>query len=294
MSTFAIIIQIVAPVFLLAAIGFAWVRMGYDYSVSFVTRLAMTISVPCLIFVALMNAKIDSTSLAATFWAAVAAYIIVTAVFFAIVKLARLEGSTYLHPLIFGNTGNLGLPLALFAFGEEGLSFAVVIFAVMIVYSFSLGIWMVSGRGAGSKVLKEPTVYGALLGALFLYNGWHTPVWLTNTLQLAGQMAIPLMLITLGVALGRIDVRRFIRPLVLTVVKVISCTSIAVGVGLYFELSHIALAVLILQLATPVAVTSYLLAEKYGADSETVAGLVVVSTAVSVITIPVMLAFLIK
>jgi predicted permease len=293
MSTFIIILQIVAPVFLLAAVGFTWVRMGYDYSVVFVTRLAMTISVPCLIFVALMNAKIDSTSLAVTFWAAVVSYTLVTAVFFAIVKIFRLQGSTYLHPLIFGNTGNLGLPLALFAFGEEGLSFAVIVFAVMVVYSFSLGIWMVSGRGAGTKVLKEPTVYGALLGALFLYNGWQTPVWLTNTLQLAGQMAIPLMLITLGVALARIDVRGFVRPLVLSLVKVLSCTAIAVGVGRYFNLSQIALAVLVLQLATPVAVTSYLLAEKYGADSETVAGLVVVSTAISVVSLPVLLVFLI-
>ena len=293
MSTFGIIIQIVAPVFLLASIGYGWVRMGYDYSVNFVTRLAMTISVPCLIFVALMNAKIDSTSLAVTFWAAVVAYIILTVVIYTIVRLSGLKGSTYLHPLIFGNTGNLGLPLALFAFGEEGLSFAVVIFAVMVVYSFSLGIWMVSGRGAGSKVLKEPTIYGALLGALFLYNGWQTPVWLTNTLQLAGQMAIPLMLITLGVALGRISTRNFVRPLVLTVVKLICCTTIAIGVGLYFELSNTALAVLILQLATPVAVTSYLLAEKFGADSETVAEMVVVSTTVSVISLPVMLAFLV-
>ena len=268
MSTLVIVIQIVAPVFLLAAVGYAWVRLGYDYSVAFVTRLAMTVSVPCLIFVALTKAQIDPGSLAKTFWAAVAAYVVVTAVFFAVVKLAKLDFSTYMHPLIFGNTGNLGLPLAMFAFGEEGLSLAVVIFAVMIVYSFSLGIWMVSGRGSFGKVLREPIVYGALLGAVFMYNGWQTPVWLTNTLQLTGQMAIPLMLITLGVALGRIDVRRFLRPLLLAVFKVIACTAIAVGVAIAFDLGQVATAVLILQLATPVAVTSYLLAEKYGADSE--------------------------
>ena len=293
MSTFIIVIQIVAPVFLLAAVGFSWVRLGYEYSVTFITRLAMTLSVPCLIFVALMDAKIDATLLEATFWSSVVAYLLVTVVIFAVVKLGRLEPSTYLHPLIFGNTGNLGLPLALFAFGEEGLSLAVIIFAVMAVYSFSLGIWMVSGKGSGSKVLKEPIVYGSLLGALFLYNGWHTPVWLTNTLQLAGQMAIPLMLITLGVALARINARRFVRPLLLSLIKVVACTAIAVAVGLYFELNRVALAVLIVQLATPVAVTSYLLAEKYGADSETVAGLVVVSTVVSIFTLPVLLAFLV-
>lgn len=293
MNTFIIVIQIVAPVFLLAAVGFSWVRMGYEYSVTFITRLAMTLSVPCLIFVALMDAKIDSTLLGATFWASVVAYFLVTVVIYAVVKLSRLQTSTYLHPLIFGNTGNLGLPLALFAFGEEGLSLAVLVFAVMAVYSFSLGIWMVSGKGSGSKVLKEPIVYASLLGALFLYNGWHTPVWLTNTLQLAGQMAIPLMLITLGVALARINAGSFVRPLLLSLVKVVSCTAIALAVGLYFELSRVALAVLIVQLATPVAVTSYLLAEKYGADSETVAGLVVVSTVVSVFTLPILLAFLV-
>ncbi len=293
MQLIIIVGQIVAPVFLLAAIGFGWVRLGYDYSVEFVTRLAMTISVPCLIFVALMDARVGSSELAATFWSAVLAYLLLTVAIFAIVSIAKLDLSTYLHPLIFGNTGNIGLPLALFAFGEDGLSLAVVIFAVMAVYSFSLGIWMVSGRGAGTKVLKEPTLYGALLGALFLYNGWQTPEWLTNTLQLAGQMAIPLMLITLGVALARINAKRFGRPLVLTLLKFAFCTLIAFGVGVYFELDDVALAVLVLQLATPVAVTSYLLAEKYGADSETVAGLVVVSTAVSVIAIPVLLAFLI-
>jgi predicted permease len=188
MSTLVIVIQIVAPVFILASIGYGWVRMGYDYNVVFVTRLAMTISVPCLIFVALMKAQIDPASLAKTFWAAVAAYVIVTVIFFVVVKLAKLDFSTYMHPLIFGNTGNLGLPLAMFAFGEAGLSLAVVVFAVMIVYSFSLGIWMVSGRGSFGKVLREPTVYGALLGALFMYNGWQTPVWLTNTLQLTGHV----------------------------------------------------------------------------------------------------------
>lgn len=293
MQLIAIIAQIVAPVFLLAAIGFGWVRLGYEYSVEFVTRLAMTISVPCLIFVALMNAQVGSKELAVTFWAAVLAYLLVTVAIFVLVRLSRLESSTYLHPLIFGNTGNLGLPLALFAFGEDGLSLAVVIFAVMAVYSFSLGIWMVSGRGAGSKVLREPTLYGALLGALFLYNGWQTPVWLTNTLQLAGQMAIPLMLITLGVALGRINARRFGRPLLLSLIKFAICTLVAFAVGFYFELDDVALAVLVLQMATPVAVTSYLLAAKYGADAETVAGLVVVSTLLSVSALPLLLAFLI-
>lgn len=291
MSLLITVLQIVAPVFILALIGFIWVKRGYEYRVAFVTQLAMTLSVPCLIFVALMKAEIDRTALATTFLASCVAYLAVTFVFFAVVKVMRLDVRTFLAPLIFGNTGNLGLPLALFAFGEVGLSYAIIIFAVMAVYSFSFGIWLVSGGGSFMKVVKEPLVGATLLGALFLYQGWQTPQWLTNALELVGQMAIPLMLITLGVALARLKADSFGRAFGLSLFKVVICTGLAWATGLYFELEPIALAVLVMQIATPVAVTSYLLAEKYGANSGEVASLVVVSTLLSIITIPITLAF---
>jgi len=285
------VLQIVAPVFLLALIGFIWVKRGHEYRIGFVTQLAMTLSVPCLIFVALMKAQIDRNALAVTFMAACVAYLAITVVFAVLVKVTGLKMRTYLAPLVFGNTGNLGLPLAMFAFGEAGLSYAIIIFAVMAVYSFSFGVWLVSGGGSLFKVIKEPLVGATLLGALFLYQGWQTPIWLTNTLELIGQMAIPMMLITLGVALARLKADSFGRAFGLSLVKAVICTALAWATGLYFHLEPVALAVLVMQVGTPVAVTSYLLAEKYGADAGEVAGLVVVSTLVSIITIPLTLAF---
>ena len=292
MSIILEVLQIVAPVFILAAIGFIWVKLGGEYRVQFVTRLAMTLSVPCLIFVSLMKTSIDPAALSELVVASVVSYALLTLVVFAIVKLAGLEVRTFLAPLIFGNTGNLGMPLALFAFGETGLGYAVVIFAVMEVISFTFGIWLVSGGGGFAKTAKEQMVGATLLGILFLYMDWTTPVWVTNTIELIGQMAIPLMLITLGVAVARLHPAGFIRPLVLSVVKIAVAIGIAVPVGVWFELAAIPFAVLVLQLSTPVAVTSYLLAEKYKADAEAVAGLVVMSTLISVLTLPVTLAFL--
>ncbi|MFK5997620.1 MAG: AEC family transporter [Rhodobacterales bacterium] len=291
MSLLLTVLQIVAPVFLLALIGFIWVKRGHEYRIGFVTQLAMTLSVPCLIFVALMKAQIDRNALAVTFMAACVAYLAITVVFAVLVKVTGLKMRTYLAPLVFGNTGNLGLPLAMFAFGEAGLSYAIIIFAVMAVYSFSFGVWLVSGGGSLFKVIKEPLVGATLLGALFLYQGWQTPIWLTNTLELIGQMAIPMMLITLGVALARLKADSFGRAFGLSLVKAVICTALAWATGLYFHLEPVALAVLVMQVGTPVAVTSYLLAEKYGADAGDVAGLVVVSTLVSIITIPLTLAF---
>ena len=293
MNVVATVLEIVAPVFLLAALGFLWVRLGNEYRVAFVTRLAMTVSIPCLIFTALMKTEIDTSSLAATLWACCIVYGLLTVMFLAIIRFAGLEVRTYLAPLVFGNTGNLGLPLAYFAFGQEGLGFAVIVFAFMGVYSFTFGVWIVSGGGSVLNVVREPLVPATLLGALFLVAGWETPVWLTNTLELIGQMAIPLMLITLGVALSRLQLSGLGRAVWLAAFKSAACIAVAVAAATMLELEPVPFAVLVLQVAMPVAVTSYLLAEKYGANAEEVAGLVIVSTLLSVVTIPVMLAFLV-
>lgn len=287
------VLNITAPVFLLATIGFTWVKLGFEYRVEFVTRLAMTLSVPCLIFVALMKTDVDPQALATLSLATLAAYSLVIVACFILVKLARLDIPMFLAPLIFGNTGNLGLPLALFAFGDVGLDYAVVIFAVMMILSFTFGVWLVSGGGSLSKVFKEPSVAATLLGGVFLWQGWQTPLFLTNTLELVGQMAIPVMLITLGVAVARLETRAMNQAVILSIAKAAICAGAAWLAANWFELNPVASAVLILQVSTPVAVTSYMLAEKYGTDAQPVAGLVVASTLLSVITLPLILAFVI-
>jgi predicted permease len=286
------VFQIVAPVFILAAIGFTWVKIGWSYEIEFVTRLAMTLSVPALIFVALMKANISADTLSNLFLSSLIAYLFLALIFWITGKIFKLNMATYWAPLIFGNTGNLGLPLVMFAFGEVGLGYAVVVFAVMAIGSFSIGVWMVSGGGSINKVFKEPMVWATLLGALFLIQGWQTPKWATNTLELLGQMAIPLMLITLGVALARLKMNLISRAIILSILKLCVSVGVAWIIGIYFELNDIAFAVLVMQIATPVAVTSYLMAQKYGADANEVAGLVIASTALSVFALPVLLGIL--
>lgn len=284
------VLQIVAPVFFLASIGFVWVKIGLEYRIQFVTQLAMTLSLPCLIFVSLMQTRIDPAALTALSLASVMAYGIVSLVFVVLVRMLRLETRTYTAPLIFGNTGNLGLPLALFAFGDIGLSYAIIVFAIMALWSYTYGIWLVAGAGSLGRVAREPLVWATILGALFMWQGWQTPEFITNTLSLVGQIAIPVMLITLGVAVARLSARGIVQAAILSLIKLALCVGVAWGVGTLFELDPTAFGVLVLQVATPVAVTSYLLAEKYGADAPSVAGLVVASTLMSVAALPLILA----
>lgn len=287
------VLEIVAPVFLLAGLGFAWVRFGFEFRIQFVTRLASSVAVPCLVFTALMQTEATPSALATIALAALVGYLAIGALALALLLLMKLDLRTYLAPLIFGNTGNLGLPLALFAFGDEGLGLALAVFAVTAILGFTLGVWLVSGGGSPVALVREPLVLATVLGGVFLWQGWETPRFLTNTLELIGQMAIPLMLLTLGVAVARLTPGNLGRAIWLSLVRVAICIGVALAVGSAFGLAPVAMAILVLQLSMPMAVISYLLAEKYGADAQAVAGLVVVSTLISVLSLPLTLAVVI-
>ncbi len=292
MNLLLTVFEIVAPVFLLSGIGFAWVKLGFEYRLQFVTRLAVTLAVPSLIFVALMQTDIPGGELTLFTLAAIAAHVALAVVFWIIVRLTGMEQRTYLAPLIFGNTGNLGLPLCIFAFGQAGLGYAVIFLAVTALFSFTYGIYLVAGRGAFGKVLQEPMVWATLLGALFLWRSWETPLFLTNTLELLGQMAIPMMLITLGVAIARLTTQKLQLAIGLSLLKLAVCFGLGWVLAVVFGLAPVAFGVLMLQICTPVAVTSYLLAERFEADADAVAGLVMVSTVLSVAAMPLILAII--
>nr|WP_247744373.1 AEC family transporter [Ruegeria sp. R14_0] len=284
------VFEIVAPVFLLAGIGFTWVKLGFEYRLEFVTRLAVTLAVPSLIFVALMQTEIPGGELTRFTLAAIAGHVALAMVFGVFVRLSGLDRRTYLAPLIFGNTGNLGLPLCIFAFGQAGLGFAVIFLAITALFSFTYGIYLVAGKGAFGKVAREPMVWATLLGALFLWQDWQTPLFLTNTLELLGQMAIPMMLITVGVAIARLTTQKLGQAIWLSALKLVVCFALGWAIARAFDLDAIAFGVMVLQMCTPVAVTAYLLAERFDADSDAVAGMVMVSTVLSVGALPIILA----
>ncbi len=286
------VLGIVAPVFILGLGGWIWVRTGEDFPLRFVTRLCFTISVPCLIFVALARAEIDRGVFIDLLSATFVAYVAAGAALALLLLVTRQSQRAFLAPLTFGNTGNVGLPVALFAYGEQGLVMAVVVFAVMACLSFTVGVWLVSGGGSPREALKQPIFYGAALGLLFAMMGWHLPDWLMDSLQLAGQMAIPLMLLTLGVAIARLKAGDAGKAMALSLIRLVICGAAAWGAARWAGLTGVAADVLVLQVTMPVAVTSYLMAERYDASPIEVAGLVVASTMVSIVFIPGLLAVL--
>lgn len=291
---FFTVLEVVTPVFLLAAIGYFWVKLGFEYRVEFVTRLAMTLAVPALVFTSLTQNTINPKFLTEMIIVVCMAYAVVSVLALIFTFIFKLDLRTFLMPLISGNTGNLGLPLCFLAFGKDGLGYAVIVFAFTSIVAFTFGLWVVSGTRSFKQPLKEPLVPATILGLLFMFYGWETPKILTNSLNLISQMAIPLMLITLGVAVARLKTQLAFKTLGISISKIMIGTIAGITVGYQFSIPYEAFAVLIIQMSMPVAVTSYLLAEKYGANSEEVAGLVVVSTFLTTFTTPVVLSVLLS
>jgi hypothetical protein len=289
MQIVLLVLGIIAPVFLLGLAGFAWARSGTDFPTSFVTRVSFTISLPCLIFVSLARADIDAQVLNDLLAGSLAAYALAAAGIWLMLKIGGLKQRTWLAPLVFGNTGNVGLPVALFAFGEQGLVYAVVIFAVMAMLSFTIGVWVVSGGGSPKEALKQPIFYGAALGLAVNLADISTPDWLMNSLALAGQMAIPLMLLTLGVSVARLSVAGVWRAVLMSVLRLGVCGGAGWAAAWWFAMDPLVANSLILQMVMPVAVTSYLMSERYDAEPVAVAELVVVSTVLSVAVTPLVL-----
>ena len=293
MAALLAVAGIVAPVFLCAGLGWLWVRAGRRYDRELITRLIMEIGAPCLVFSGLVSLQVESRLLVTMAGASLAAMAVFGISGWIALRLAGLPRNTYLAPIMFGNTGNLGLPVCLFAFGEAGLALAVAFFAATAIAQYTVGISLWRGRFSFAELLRTPLAWAALLAVLVLVLRIPLPVWLPRTTELLGGFTIPLMLITLGVSLGELRLHDLPRTVALSLLRLGLGLATGFALAAWLELDGIARGVVIIECATPVAVFNYLFAERYGRSPESVASLVVFSNGLAFAVVPLLLHFLV-
>jgi predicted permease len=283
------IFSVIAPVFLCALLGFLWVKKGLPFDTPFVSRLVLEIGAPCLIFSSFMEQDIDMATFGTMAKAALLSMLLFGIVGGSILHLAGLDQRTWLPSQVFPNSGNMGLPLCLLAFGEEGLALGMTYFMVMTVFSFTLGVMITSGKLTLREFASNPTFVSVLITLLFLFTGTKPWVWVQNTTQLLGGFTIPLMLIAMGVSLARFRITSAGRSVLIAALRLGMGFVVGVGVAELFGLTGVMRGVTILQSAMPVAVFSYLFAVRYNRSPEEVAGTVVISTLLSFASLPALL-----
>jgi len=283
------LLGIVVPVFVCAAIGWTWAKLGRAFDSETVTGLTVQIGTPCLVFDTLTRLDLDIADfgmMAAATAATVVGFAILAAAW---LYFARLDRATFLPALMFPNTGNMGLPICLFAFGDRGLALAISFFAVMVILQFTVGVAIASGRASLRMALTSPVLYSVAAALPVMAFDIEIPAAAAKTLHLLAGFTIPVMLIALGVSLAKLEVRSLGDGLAVALARLLIGFGVGTAVAWGFGLPADAAGVLILQSSMPIAVFSYLFAARYGRRPEAVAGAVLLSTILGFVGLPVVI-----
>lgn len=286
---------ILAPIMISTGIGYVWGKSGTEFPTDFISRIVMYIGTPCLIIGVMAKVKVQPAVMGDV---ALATAIVMTAmglIGWVWLRSLKLSVATYLPPLIFPNNGNMGLPLCLFAFGQTGLALALGSFMVMMVATFTVGLLLVAEgdwRDRLLSVAKQPVIYSMAIAVVLLVTHTDLPRWLSNTVDLLGGIAIPLMTIALGVSLATLKIQFLSRSIAFSVARVFGGLLLGYIVCEIMGLTSVSRAVVLLQSAMPIAVFNYLLALRYNRQPEEVAAMVLVSTLIAFAGLPFLLAVL--
>jgi predicted permease len=282
---------VLLPVFCIAAIGYLWRRLDAPFDIQFVTRLIMNLAGPCLVFDSLANLTLPPRQFLEMVGASIALLVGTAILAVVLLRALKLPLTSYLPALTIGNTGNLGLPLCLFAFGEAGLGLAVAVYVTNSVASFTLVPLFQTRQPFLKTLVTTPVLYGAVGGALVLALGVSLPKWIDNTAQLLGSLMIPLMLLSLGYTIGGLRTHNLRRAFGLGAARLGIAFVAALGVGKLLHLSGVAQGVLLLQGTMPAAVFTYFFAARYERDADDVAGIVLMSTLLSAVALPALVSY---
>tara|TARA_R110002167_G_scaffold55975_7_gene159101 strand:+ start:2785 stop:3660 length:876 start_codon:yes stop_codon:yes gene_type:complete len=288
---FAVIFSILAPIFVCVGIGYGWSKSGKDFDTSLVTAIVTYFATPCLVFYALAKVKLDPANLWGMGLAALIANLAFVVIGSAVLAAFKLPQRAFLQALTWPNVGNVGLPLCLLAFGQEGLALAVVFFTVYVILQMTVGVAFVSGSVSPRSLLKMPIIPATAFAAVFLFTELEVPTWLFNTTKLIGDLTIPLMLFTLGVSLASLKMASLKTAFGLSLLRLGMGFGVGLAIAWAMGLTGAAAGVVILQCSMPAAVFCYLFAQLYDQRPEEVAGLVIVSTFMGFAALPALLWF---
>ncbi|MHC6226023.1 AEC family transporter [Pseudomonas sp. X10] len=282
---------VLAPVFIVAGIGYGWARSGHVYPTDFIARLVMTIGTPSLVLSTLSRTNLDPGAFASMALACVLAMTAMGLLGVLLSRVFRQQWRVLVPAFMFPNTGNMGLPISLYAFGDHGLALAVAFFLTLSIFQFTIGL-AISGSAASIRdLVRNPIVISLALSMPIIFFDLQLPRWLGNTVDLLGGMTIPLMLLTLGVSLASIRLSHLGNGLLLGGLRILLGAGVGWGLGYALGMEPLAHAVLVVQSSMPVAVFNYLLAVRANRSPEQVANLVMCSTVLSFVLLPAILVW---
>lgn len=287
------ILSIVLPVFAIIGVGYLYGRIKRP-DIGVTNQISMDVLVPALVFAALASKSFDF----AHYWQLVlgGGLVILGSGLLAwpVARLLKVEAKTFVPPMMFSNSGNMGIPLIVLAFGDAALGAAIILFLVEMVLHFSLGPYMLAHRMNLLQLLKTPVMAATLLGVAVSLSGTVLPDALYTGIRMLGDASIPMLLFALGVRLNQVSFKDWhigawsgaLAPLT-GIVMVLLLTP-------FLDLDPVQQSILLVFGALPPAVLNYLMAEQYRQEPEKVASIVLLGNLAALIVMPVVLAFALR
>lgn len=295
MEIYIKIFEVIFPVFFVIGVGYYLGKKNPKFDTNFITVFAGNIGTPAMIFY-----TVTTTGITLNIFIHYFVYALLMIGGFALIGLVllfllRKDLSMELPPLILPNTGNMGIPICLFAYGTEGLGIASAVASVIILFHFTLGIFLAKKKFSLDVVVKSPPVYAIIISVIFLFFQIQTPLFLENTTFLLTYATIFLVLMSLGIALTKLKFS-LKDSILLSLCRVILGPIIAFIIIYYFNLSGFAAGVLLIQSAMPSAILNYLVGSMYSPKKvvDSIASTIVTSTLMSFITIPIVVFFALR
>ena len=290
MDIYIKLFEVLFPVFFVIGIGYYLGKKNPKIDTSFITNFAANIGTPAMIIFAVTSTGITFDIFKEYFW-----YYLLAIISFAIVGIPTLyflktkDIIRELPPLILPNTGNMGVPICLFAYGTEGLGVSASITSLIILFHFTVGVFLADRKFNLNVILKNPPFYSIIFSALILYYSISLPTVVINTTEWLMYATIFLILMSLGIALTRLKIFSFKKAFVSSLVRMIIGPLIGFIIIYMFDLTGFAAGVLLIQCSMPSAVLNYLVGSMYSPKKivDSVASTIVVSTLMSFITVPI-------
>tara|TARA_B100000963_G_scaffold358154_1_gene382083 strand:+ start:2382 stop:3281 length:900 start_codon:yes stop_codon:yes gene_type:complete len=296
MELYIKLFDVLFPVFFVIGVGYYLGIKDPKFDTNFITNFAANIGTPAMIFY-----TITTTGVTLAIFIEYFIYALIIIGGFALVGLFFLfilnkDIISELPPLILPNTGNMGIPICLFAYGTAGLGIASAIASVIILLHFTVGVLLAKKSFSLEILIKNVPIYGIFASVIFLYFEWEVPGFLENTTFLLTYTTIFLVLMSLGIALSRFQVVSWSHASLLGAVRVIIGPIIGFLLIKFLGLTGFAAGVLLIQSSMPSAVLTYLVGSMYSEKKvvDNVASVIVSSTLMSLITVPIVVFYSIK
>ena len=296
MELYLKLIDVIVPVFFVIGIGYYLGKKNPNINTDFITTFAGNVGTPAMIFYTITTTGVTLSVFTEYF---IYALIIIggfSLVGILFLLLLKKDFISELPPLILPNTGNMGIPICLFAYGTAGLGVASSIASVIILLHFTLGVLLAKKSFSLKILVKNMPIYAIIISVIFLYFEWDVPGYLENTTFLLTYATIFLVLMSLGIALTRLKVVSWTHASILGGVRVIIGPLIGFGLIKFLNLEGFAAGVLLIQSCMPSAVLTYLVGSMYSEKKvvDSVASVIVTSTIMSFATIPIVVYFSLK